>query len=129
VIPSAQRSFGENLCRALGSTVRSNGNSCSANLLRQFGPIRPLLIIKSRNAVSSGTVRRDNCTVRRSLLVDAGKLWRSCCCRRRKVRRSLFRKVSSSRSRPATTRSRMHPLQPLRLRKLRGDMPADELCG
>ena len=47
----------------------------------------------------------------------------------RMVRRSLFRKVSSSRSWPATTRSRMDPLQPLRLRKLRGDMSADELYG
>jgi hypothetical protein len=47
------------------------------------------------------------------------------------VRRSSFRKVCS-RSRPAsysrdTTHSRMRPLQ--RLRRLRGDVPADELCG
>src|SRR5262249_9780878 len=55
---------------------------------------------KSRNAVSSWTVRRDNCTVRRSPLADARKLRRSCWRRRRKVRRSLFRKVCS-RSRPS----------------------------
>src|SRR5262249_51600627 len=57
-----------------------------------------------------------------SPLVDARELRRSCWRRRRKVRRSLFRKVRSSRSRPATTRSRIHPLQPLRLHKLRGDI-------
>ena len=54
MIPLAQRSFGENLCRALGSTVRSNGNSCSANLLRQFSPIRPLLIISLTDAKGAG---------------------------------------------------------------------------
>ena len=103
--------------------------SAAAMIVSQNDQDQRTLSSKSRNAVSSWTVRRNNCTVRRSLLVDARKPGRSCCCRRRKVPRSLFRKVSSSRSWPATTRSRMDPLQPLRLRKLRGDMPADELCG
>jgi len=53
-------------------------------------------------ANAAGTLSRKSArTVRRSLLVDARKLWRSCCCRCRKVRRSLFRKVCSRR-RPAS---------------------------
>ena len=52
--PTGAAQFGENLCRALGSTVRSNGNSCSANLLRQFGPIRPLLINSLTDAKGAG---------------------------------------------------------------------------
>jgi hypothetical protein len=67
-------------------------------------------------------------TVRRSLILDARELWRSCCYRRHKVRRSLFRKVSSSWSRSAGY-SRTHPIQPLRSRKLRGDMSFGEPFG
>ena len=46
----------------------------------------------------------------------------------RTVRRSLFRKVSSSWSRSAGY-SRTHPIQPLRFRKLPGDTPFGEPFG
>jgi hypothetical protein len=78
---------------------------------------------------AAGTLSRKSVrTVRRSLILDARELWRSCCYRCHKVRRSLFRKVSSSWSRPASY-SRTHPIQPLRFRKLRGDMPFGEPFG
>ena len=72
----------------------------------------------------------NNCTVRRcSLLLDALQLWRSCCCTGRKVRRSSFRKLSRSRRSWPASYSRIHPIQPLRFRKLRGDMPFGEPFG
>src|SRR5262245_28526693 len=46
---------------------------------------------------AAGTLSRKSVrTVRRSLILDARKLWRSCWRRCRKVQRSLFRKVPSS---------------------------------
>src|SRR5262245_14852976 len=80
--------------------------------------------------LSVGTLSRKSVrTVRRSLLVDARKLWRSCWRRCHKVRRSLFRKVSSSWSRPASySRNTIHCRSQQHLRKprcgMRGDMPS-----
>jgi hypothetical protein len=85
---------------------------------------------KSGKAAGRSWTVRNNCTVRRcSLLLDARQLWRSCCCIGRKVRRSLFRKLSSCRRSWPASYSRIHPIQPLRFRKLRGDMPFGEPFG
>jgi nitrous oxidase accessory protein NosD len=51
------------------------------------------------------------------------------CCTGRKVRRSLFRKLSRRRRSWPASCSRIQPIQPLRLRKLRGDMPFGEPFG
>jgi len=80
-------------------------------------------------AACSSWTDRNNCTVRRcSLFLDALQLWRSCCCTGRKVRRSLFRKLSSRRRSWPASYSRTRPIQPLRFRKLRGDVPLGGLA-
>src|SRR5262249_49600429 len=67
-------------------------------------------------------------TVRRSLISDARKLWRSCWRRCRKVQRSLFRKVPSSWNTPGIhSRSTIQSRSQQHLRKprcgMRGDTP------
>jgi len=100
----SQRSFPSSDGRRLG------------HLHRTLGAAVQMTKPNAADSLSRKSVR----TVRRSLTLDARELWRSCCYRRHKVRRSLFRKVSSSWSRPASY-SRIHPIQSLRFRKLRGD--------
>src|SRR6516165_7725451 len=76
-----------------------------------------------------GTLSRKSVrTVRRSLISDARKLWRSCWRRCRKVQRSLFRKVASSwNASDIHCRSKIQSRSQQHLRKprcgMRGDMP------
>src|SRR5262249_42321030 len=78
---------------------------------------------------AAGTLSRKSVrTVRRSLILDARKLWRSCWRRCRKVQRSLFRKVPSSWNTPDIhSRNTIHGRSLPHLRRphcgMRGDVP------
>jgi hypothetical protein len=83
---------------------------------------------------AAGTLSRKSVrTVRRSLILDARKLWRSCWRRCRKVQRSLFRKVPSSWNTPDIhSRSTIQSRSQQHLRKprcgMRGDVPLGGLA-
>jgi hypothetical protein len=66
-----------------------HGEGLCFRVLRPISPTRGAAGTLSRKSVR---------TVRRSLISDARKLWRSCWRRCRKVQRSLFRKVRAKRS-------------------------------
>ena len=112
--------------RSCPALAIASHTGCGANDQDQRGGS---LSRKSGKAAGRSWTVRNNCTVGRcSLFLDAPQLWRSCCCTGRKVRRSLFRKLSTGRRSWPASYSRTHPIQPLRFRKLRGDVPLGGLA-
>ena len=114
----AQRLFGVEVLQC-----RNPISDAHAALLCQGRAIRPI----SPTRGAAGTLSRKSVrTVRRSLISDARKLWRSCWRRCRKVQRSLFRKVPSSWKPDIHSRSTIQSRSQQHLRKprcgMRGDM-------
>ena len=118
---------------ALGQKRQAVTQIMSASPQKQSRLVRFVPKADLRTATNSpqrgGTLTRKSVrTVRRSLISDARKLWRSCWRRCRKVQRSLFRKVPSSwNASDIHCRSKIQSRSQQHLRKprcgMRGDMP------